>query len=430
MNPLNSLVAGINYTALKKQGILPKTIMFNKLPKDRNNIPKKVDIVKLCDDVAVEFGKGYATTKWGEWLVDSFRSSTDKSFEPTWSHKNLLALPSIYADNCVYELVPELGSSRIRLINLLFGYVAVARAEGDKITKMGLVLPFHQMIEVVDVSGWNSAPYLEHLMQESDAYAIRTRVSEDLLTDFETVKHLIGSHVSRNKQLRPTLDVLPATKPIQIFLGTRLRHQHKFTEEDVVATASTIAERGQRVYVHATYTLNLSRPAESVVEPLLKHVATTKALGGLGCVIHLGKKVDMSMETAVKNMYDNVVAVASQCSPGTPLLLETDSGGSLYDDPSDLADFWLSLPESARRGSAVCLDTCHVFAAGYDNLSTLKMFEARGVPVKLIHYNDSVHGKGSKLDRHAAIGEGQVGLSDLIEVALWAVSRGIDLVTE
>jgi deoxyribonuclease-4 len=111
-------------------------------------------------------------------------------------------------------------------------------------------------------------------------------------------------------------------------------------------------------------------------------------------------------------------------------LIETDSGGSLIDDPSDLAQFWLDLDESIRSNVAICFDTCHVFAAGYDNLDMLLMFRDKGVPVRLIHFNDSKFAKGTKKDYHASFGHGLVGREELISVAKYATAMNIPMVTE
>lgn len=413
INKLSTLVHGFEYGALKKQGVFPSTTMFYKLP------------------------KGTATKLTYQDYIDKLKNNTldlykpvDPKYQPYWWYRNLEAEPVIVDQGCVYELMvtTEFTKLRVRTINLLLGYYAMAQHMKLEITKVGLILPCQNLVKTVDLNGWDSSKYMELLVEESVRKNARDNVPSELLFQYATLAHNIGSHVTRNRLLRPTLDVLEPTQPIQIFLGSRLKHEHNFSDEDVAQTLATIQERGQRVFTHATYTINLARP-NSVV-PLLKQCMTTKAYGGQGTVVHLGKKVDLKLEDAMKNMYDNVAEVASQCSPESPLLLETDSGGSLYDNPADLADFWLSLPEDAKKGSGICLDTCHVFAAGYDNMESLKMFESKEVPVKLIHYNDSVYDKGSKLDRHADIGHGKVGLGELIKVAEWAVARGIALVRE
>jgi deoxyribonuclease IV len=84
-------------------------------------------------------------------------------------------------------------------------------------------------------------------------------------------------------------------------------------------------------------------------------------------------------------------------------------------DFAELAGILEAMPESARSRVGVCLDTCHVWAAGYDLREAcgevLDAFDAEvGLErLKLLHLNDSRHPRGSRKDRHAAIGEGELG---------------------
>jgi deoxyribonuclease-4 len=101
----------------------------------------------------------------------------------------------------------------------------------------------------------------------------------------------------------------------------------------------------------------------------------------------------------------------------TPILLETTAGQG-----SDVGHRFEQLGrivEKTRRSDriGVCLDTCHVFAAGYDistgegYVSTLEAFDREvGLDrLKVIHLNDSRRPLGSRVDRHTHIGEGQIG---------------------
>jgi deoxyribonuclease-4 len=106
------------------------------------------------------------------------------------------------------------------------------------------------------------------------------------------------------------------------------------------------------------------------------------------------------------------------CTPYTMILLETTAGAghSIGGRFEELAEV-LSLVSPPER-VGVCLDTCHVFAAGYDIRSpqayaeTMSRFDAAiGLArLKLVHVNDSKGDLGSRLDRHEHIGEGKIGL--------------------
>ena len=106
----------------------------------------------------------------------------------------------------------------------------------------------------------------------------------------------------------------------------------------------------------------------------------------------------------------------------TIVLLETMTGsgsevGGRFEDLRDIINE-VELPEKV----GVCLDTCHVFAAGYDILNELDLVleyfdQTIGLErLKAIHLNDSAFGLGAKKDRHANIGEGELGLEGVARI--------------
>ena len=84
----------------------------------------------------------------------------------------------------------------------------------------------------------------------------------------------------------------------------------------------------------------------------------------------------------------------------------------------------------------VCLDTCHVWDGGYDIVNNLDGVFAEFDRVigldrlKAIHLNDSMNGLGSHKDRHAKIGEGEIGLEALVRVIRHPVTKGIPFILE
>ena len=165
-------------------------------------------------------------------------------------------------------------------------------------------------------------------------------------------------------------------------MGSRLKSDHKFSDSDIATTIAHIDKNKNKVFVHTPYSINIARRHHDdwSVTALQKHLETTRSFGGLGCVLHIGQKANMDINTAQENMRQNVIEVAQTTTLECPLLIETDSGGSLLDNPDDLATWFLSFPVYIQERLGICLDTCHVFAAGYDNLDTLIMFRKAGVP--------------------------------------------------
>lgn len=134
-------------------------------------------------------------------------------------------------------------------------------------------------------------------------------------------------------------------------------------------------------------------------------------------VIHPGSYTIKSMDWGIKTIIDSLNIVLLNQNYKTQILLETTAGqgSSIGHDFSQLAQIIKGVENKQCVG--VCLDTCHVFAAGYQiaiSAGLEDMFECFDCEIglhhlKLFHLNDSKMRCGSKVDRHAAIGEGLIG---------------------
>jgi len=112
------------------------------------------------------------------------------------------------------------------------------------------------------------------------------------------------------------------------------------------------------------------------------------------------------------------MALQESADDGPTLLLETTAGqGTCLGHRFEHLALVMERVDRSDR-LAVCLDTCHIFAAGYD-LRTPEAYEATMAEfdriiglrlIRLVHANDSKRELGSRVDRHAAIGAGEIGL--------------------
>lgn len=120
----------------------------------------------------------------------------------------------------------------------------------------------------------------------------------------------------------------------------------------------------------------------------------------------------------------------------TTVLLETMSGkgsevGATFQELRDIID---RVEKNNKLG--VCLDTCHVWDGGYDIVHDLdgvldEFDRVIGLSrLKAVHLNDSINGLGSHKDRHAKIGEGQIGLDALVNVVCHPALEGIPFILE
>ena len=174
---------------------------------------------------------------------------------------------------------------------------------------------------------------------------------------------------------------------------------------------------------HMPYLPNLASAKEEVyaksVQALARELERCQALGIPYLVTHLGSHLGEGREKGLARIVSALQTVFSENDSDTVLLLENSAGtkNSMGSTFSDIAAVLQSL-QAERNRLGVCLDTCHLHAAGYDLRTpfalqaTLDMFQdCIGLELlMLIHLNDCKGAIGSHLDRHEHIGLGQIGV--------------------
>lgn len=174
--------------------------------------------------------------------------------------------------------------------------------------------------------------------------------------------------------------------------------------------------------VHASYLINLASPRQALrkrsIAGLVEELQRADALGIPYVVVHPGAHLEASLEEGLALVADSLRQIHRQREPGgAEVLLELTAGQGtcLGHRLEHLATILAQVSQPQRVG--VCVDTCHAFAAGYDlrDLAGYRAFWERfeqllGLTrLKAIHLNDSQRELGSRIDRHAHIGHGQLG---------------------
>ena len=197
-------------------------------------------------------------------------------------------------------------------------------------------------------------------------------------------------------------------------------------------------------YVHAPFLINLGSPTVATYE---NSVASTdyslrraREIGSKGAVVHTGSAVDVNyVDKAWKQIKKGVMPVLNKLKDEDPwLLLEPTAGQgqSLVKKLDDLLYYFEALEWHPKVG--VCLDTCHVFAAGHDIAKKGGMTETLDLLVKLvgieriklIHTNDSMDVCGALKDRHQNLGDGEIGLKAFEELLSHPVAQNAPLILE
>jgi len=197
-------------------------------------------------------------------------------------------------------------------------------------------------------------------------------------------------------------------------------------------------------YVHAPYLINLGSPTVATYENSL---ASTKYslqrgadIGALGVVIHTGSAVDVDhVANAWKQIHAGMMPILEALPDDSPtLLLEPTAGQgqSLVKRLEDLVNYLDALEHHPKVG--ICLDTCHVFAAGHDIKKKGGMTEMLDLLVsiagaerfQLIHANDSMDVCGALKDRHQNIGDGEIGIDPFKELLAHPAVANVPLILE
>lgn len=256
----------------------------------------------------------------------------------------------------------------------------------------------------------------------------------------------LGCHVQISGGLSKAVDraVERGCETIQVFVSNpRGWKQSDILPGDIDAFREGCRRGGiEPVFVHTIYLINLAAPEGEVrersVASLVMNMEAAARLGSSAVVTHLGSHGGDGEEEGVRRVIRAVREALRRGPEGVPLLLETTagSGHSVGHRFEQLGEILRAFPEEERLG--VCLDTCHLFAAGYD-IRTRKGLEATlreldeevGLGrLKLVHANDSRGELGSRVDRHEHIGEGRLGMETFTILARHPVLRKLPWILE
>ena len=234
----------------------------------------------------------------------------------------------------------------------------------------------------------------------------------------------IGAHVSSagGPQLTPGRAIDIGATALQLF--TKTPNQWREPEIDP-ATAAAFREALQASGVrfttsHDSYLINLASPDPTLrarsLDSFTRELRRCHALGLDAVVSHPGNFIDDRASGLARNA--DAITEALEAAPGpTRLCMELTAGqgtvlGSTFDE---MAALLARIPKRLQHRLGVCLDTAHVFAAGYDLVHDYDGVWARFADVigydrlGVLHLNDSAVPHGSRKDRHALIGEGHLG---------------------
>ena len=253
----------------------------------------------------------------------------------------------------------------------------------------------------------------------------------------------IGNHASSSKGYAAMGRQMVKNGGNTLAFFTRNPRGGKAKELDLkdVEKFLAIAEENHfgKIVAHAPYTMNACAAKEDLRdfarEIMADDMKRMEATPGNYYNFHPGSHVGQGVEIGIQKIVEILNDVLTE-EQSTIVLLETMAGkGSEVGGRFEEIRAIINLVEKKEK-LGVCLDTCHVWDAGYDIVNhldeVLEEFDRIiGLSnLKAIHLNDSMNGLGSHKDRHAKIGEGEIGLEALSAVTRHPALKGIPFILE
>lgn len=238
---------------------------------------------------------------------------------------------------------------------------------------------------------------------------------------------LFGSHLSIAGGYHKAVEAAAALdmQTVQIFTKNNNQWAAKpLLKDDIKLFREALERTGiQQPVAHDSYLINLASPKDELwnksVDAFIIELQRAEALGLIGVVMHPGSFVESDEESGLKR----IVTALDAAHRATPkfralTLLETTAGqgtnlGAKFEHLA-----WIIEHVKHPNRIAVCVDSCHIFAAGYaittpdEFAATMAEFDRLiGIDrIRCFHLNDSKKPQGSRVDRHEHIGEGCLGL--------------------
>lgn len=253
----------------------------------------------------------------------------------------------------------------------------------------------------------------------------------------------IGCHISVSKGfLRASQRAKElGAEAFQVFTkNPRGLRPKKLDREDAEKGVRFCRENELVLVAHTPYITNLSTPKEDLHEVTIRSIKEdlriAEAYGAVGAVVHCGKHVGKGVEYGTRRMIETLNLILKDYEGKTKLLLENTAGqgSELGLTIADLVAIREATDYPEKIG--FCFDTCHGFAAGawseesFDEL--IRTMEETGYLEHLvaIHFNDSKAPFNSRKDRHAKIGQGEIGSSALARFLTCEAFTGLPVILE
>jgi deoxyribonuclease-4 len=265
-----------------------------------------------------------------------------------------------------------------------------------------------------------------------------------------------GAHLSIKKGIIKTIDqaINLNCNLLQIFLSNPMSTKQKlnYTDDECLIIKDKLNFSNTKLVIHLPYVINLSKPITDLktawwIKMICEQLFISDKMNSIGCVVHVGKYLDQTISEGLDNMYNALVFIIDfiiDNNLSTYIILETAAGqgteliSTKNNSLEDFANFYNKFTDEQKNHIKICVDTCHIFAAGFDitNKNKVKTFFdqfERLIQIKnlaLIHLNDSKKDCGSCVDRHENLCIGKIGKEGIKNFIKYGVYYKIPIILE
>lgn len=406
------------------------SILYNESVLDLTDINKYIPtMINIIKELIVKW------TKFKDYLEGTLR------YNEEYSNDHFSGHPDLVTDLCVIDVKNTASFKKMSKESCLqvLAYYALIKETNDNIQYGGFILPMQRELVLIKLANWNHEPFLKLLTQT----AIAKKPAKNKLYYNPFAIYNIGNHISKGKNIAETLKdyaVNSRNKSVQMFL--RNTHNGKCssnTYDQIIEASQVIMDNELLYFTHAPYAINLCTNQHDgdnywAQKYLNEDLLMTSALGGRGVVVHTGARKDLPLEEALNTMEYMVREALQYATEKSVLMLETpvSEGSEIVTTLKELGDFFMRFNDEERLKLGICIDSAHVWGAGYDPLTYIKQWVEKypSIKIGLVHFNDSKAKCGSGLDRHQDPGFGFIGLEKMLAIAEFCYKSNIPMLHE
>ena len=235
----------------------------------------------------------------------------------------------------------------------------------------------------------------------------------------------IGAHINREKTIIKTMETITKNggNCLQLFVSNP-RSLSLVNIDNYINIAADIkeysAKHNFKTLIHSSYTINLARDFKNGkravpindcpwIQLLLHELYISHIIKSHGVIVHVGKHTTQSPEYGLENMriaIEYIIDEMHKNELNAKIILETPAGQGteLLTNLNDFIDFYNSFSNPQKKYLGICLDTAHIWAAGYELSEAYKIISHKNAnDLIAIHLNNSKVAKSSNVDRHATL---------------------------